>query len=64
MNLSLLEKMLKYKYVCYAYVKATGAYVGLRVKMLNEQGLKERLEYIYINRLKLSKIKTDKEMYT
>ena len=49
--------------VCYAHWQKVASKVGLQTKRLSEVALTQRLRFVYNNRLKLDKLKTDQETY-
>jgi hypothetical protein len=49
--------------VYFLHSKAIGGYIGLRIKQLNTTDLRQRLKQIYKNRLKISKLKIDRDTF-
>lgn len=49
--------------VCYAHWQKLAAKVGLQTKKLNKEALIQRLRFVYANRLRFDKVKTDINTY-
>jgi hypothetical protein len=63
-DMRLLSRMVEYKTVCYFHLVAIGGHIGLRVKGLNQEQLRERLERVYAQREQLGKLKTDQSTFS
>jgi hypothetical protein len=62
-NLKLLKTIMGFQGVCFLYSKAIGGHIGLWIKQLNAMDLWQRLKQIYKNRLEISKLKTDRDIF-
>ncbi len=62
-SIDLLNAQQDFRKVCFVHLKAMGARLGLRIKMLNTAALRQRLRYIYRHQAAIEQLKVNQKTY-